>query len=87
MYWCIRRCVALAVLGLLASCAQPVLPPGAPAEPVLNVDPALHGNIAAAQQLSRQAYDRVTFAQQANDYNLGGHASRAKDLLRRQTMR
>jgi hypothetical protein len=32
--------------------------------------------------LSRQAYDSVTSAQMANDYSLGGHAARAKELLR-----
>jgi hypothetical protein len=82
MYSCLCRCVFLFVIGLLASCAQPGPPPGGPGEPVLNVDPAIHGNIAAAQSLSRQAYDYVSSAQMANDYNLGGHAARAKALLR-----
>ena len=77
-----RCCVVLIGLGLLTSCAQPGPPPSGPGEPVVNVDPALHGNIAAAQSLSRQAYDSVTLAQNANDYNLGGHAARAKELLR-----
>ena len=78
----IGRYVVLIVLPLLASCAQPGLSPDGPGEPVLNVDPALHGNIAAAQSLSRQAYDYVVSAQIANDYSLGGHAARAKELLR-----
>ncbi len=51
-------------------------------EPVLNVSPQLHGNIASAQELVRQAFDRITTAQQDNRYNLGGHAAKAKDLLR-----
>jgi hypothetical protein len=51
-------------------------------EPVQNIDPNRHGNLAAAQRLVRQAYDRVTDAQKDNRYDLGGHASRAKDLLR-----
>jgi predicted lipoprotein with Yx(FWY)xxD motif len=51
-------------------------------EPVQNVDPKRHGNIAAAQNMVRQAYDRITVAQQDNRYDLGGHANRAKDLLR-----
>lgn len=51
-------------------------------EPVRNVSPELHGNLAAAQDLVRQAFDRITTAQQDNRYNLGGHAGRAKDLLR-----
>jgi hypothetical protein len=51
------------------------------AEPATNVDPHRHGNIARAQELSRQAYDAMTAAQQANEFDLGGHASRAKELL------
>ena len=50
-------------------------------EPPRNVDPARHGNLAAAQQLIAQAYDRMTAAQRANEYDLGGHAARAKQLL------
>ena len=74
--------VLLATMVMLSACAQPMPVTYGLSEPVLNVDPALHGDIAAAQQFSRQAYDTVTIAQQANDYNLGGHAARAKDLLR-----
>jgi hypothetical protein len=50
--------------------------------PVENVDPQRHGNLAAAQRLVVQAYERLNDAQNANDYQLGGHAARAKDLLR-----
>jgi hypothetical protein len=50
-------------------------------EPVQNVDPARHGNIAAAQQLSREAFDRMTAAQEAHEFDLRGHAQRAKELL------
>lgn len=51
-------------------------------EPVQNIDRARHGNLAAAQELIRQAFDRITVAQQDNRYDLGGHAGRAKELLR-----
>lgn len=51
------------------------------AEPVQNVDPSRHGNIARAQELSRQAYDAMTAAQNANEFDMGGHAAKAKDLL------
>lgn len=51
-------------------------------EPVENVSPSRHGNLAAAQDLARQAYDRITAAQEANEFDLGGHASKAKELLR-----
>lgn len=51
-------------------------------EPVRNVSPERHGNLAAAQELVRKAFDRITEAQQDNRYDLGGHAGRAKELLR-----
>jgi hypothetical protein len=51
------------------------------AEPVQNVDPSRHGNIARAQELSRQAYDAMTAAQNANEFDMGGHAANAKNLL------
>ena len=50
-------------------------------EPVLNVSQKLHPNIAAAQRLSRQAYDKIVAAQKANEYDLEGHAQKAKELL------
>ena len=49
-------------------------------EPPVNVGER-HGNMRAAQQLIRQAWQKVTEAQQDNHYNLGGHAGRAKELL------
>jgi hypothetical protein len=51
-------------------------------EPVQNVSPQLHGNLAAAQELVRQAFDRITAAQRANEFDLAGHAGKAKELLR-----
>lgn len=50
--------------------------------PVQNIDPQRHGNLAAAQRLIGQAFERISEAQQDNRYDLGGHAGRAKDLLR-----
>jgi hypothetical protein len=41
-----------------------------------------HGNLAEAQKLVAQAFDRLTAAQDANEFQLGGHAGRAKELLR-----
>ena len=40
-----------------------------------------HPNLMAAQDLINRAYDRLTAAQQANEWDMGGHAARAKDLL------
>lgn len=41
-----------------------------------------HGNLRAAQEHIVQAWRAVDAAQEANDDRLGGHAGRAKDLLR-----
>jgi hypothetical protein len=37
--------------------------------------------LAAAQWLSQQAYEKVVAAQQANEWDMQGHAQKAKDLL------
>jgi F0F1-type ATP synthase membrane subunit b/b' len=50
-------------------------------KPVKNVSPRRHPNLAAAQRLSAQAYDKLVAAQKANEFDLGGHAQKAKDLL------
>ncbi len=49
--------------------------------PAENVNPNKHPNIAAAQRLTEQAYNKITAAQQANEWDMQGHASHAKDLL------
>jgi hypothetical protein len=51
-------------------------------EPQQDIDPARHGNLADAQNLVRDAFDRVSAAQAANNSQLGGHAARAKELMR-----
>ena len=50
-------------------------------EPVRNVSKTKHPNIAAAQKLVDQAYAKITAAQKGNEYDMGGHAAKAKDLL------
>lgn len=40
-----------------------------------------HPNIRAAHQLIVQALGRIQAAEKANEYDLGGHAAKAKDLL------
>ena len=50
-------------------------------EPARNVSASVHPNIAAAQNLSRQAYLKIVKAQRANSNDLDGHAQRAKELL------
>jgi len=50
--------------------------------PTVTIDPQSHGNLAAAQESIVVAFIRIGDAQQSNDDHLGGHAGRAKDLLR-----
>ncbi len=40
-----------------------------------------HPNLAAAQRLSQQAWEKIVAAQQANEWDLQGHAQKAKGLL------
>lgn len=50
-------------------------------KPARSVSPGRHPNIAAAQRLSRQAYDKIIAAQRANEWDMNGHAQKAKELL------
>lgn len=49
--------------------------------PLENVDPQRHPLLAAAQVLCDQAYERISAAQQQNDFDLAGHGAKAKDLI------
>jgi hypothetical protein len=49
--------------------------------PAQNIDAGRHPNLAAAQRLCNDAYYKVVAAQQSNEFDLGGHAQKAKDLL------
>jgi len=49
--------------------------------PKENISPGRHPNLAAAQRFCRQAWEKVQAAQEANEWDLGGHAKRAKELL------
>ena len=46
-----------------------------------NIAPGRHPNLAAAQRLSRQAWEKIVAAQEANEWDLQGHAQKAKNLL------
>jgi hypothetical protein len=50
-------------------------------KPVENVSGARHPNLAEAQQLSHQAWQKVLDAQKANEWDMDGHAQKAKELL------
>jgi len=49
--------------------------------PKKNISGARHPNLAAAQRLTAQAFEKITAAQEANEFDLGGHAAKAKALL------
>jgi hypothetical protein len=51
------------------------------AQPQRNISSARHPNLAAAQRLSQQAYEKIVAAQQANEWDMKGHAQKAKELL------
>ena len=63
----------LLVLGAGAAWAQK--------PPVDNVSEHKHPNLAAAQRLSHAAWEKISAAQQANEWDMAGHAAKAKDLL------
>jgi hypothetical protein len=69
----------VAIAGLMTAMALATAAVAAP--PAQNVSGNRHPNLAAAQRLSAQAFQRITAAQQANEFDLGGHAARAKELL------
>ena len=50
-------------------------------KPKDNVSGRRHPNLAAAQRLSQQAWQRVVAAQDANEFDMQGHAQKAKNLL------
>lgn len=73
-----RTWVGGALLGLSLATAGITIAQGPPQR---NVSPTRHPNIAAAQRLADQAYDKIVAAQQANEWDMGGHAQKAKKLL------
>jgi hypothetical protein len=68
---------------LLLSCAALALTLSAAfaAPPVDNVSRHKHPNLAAAQRLVTDAYEKISAAQKANEFDMGGHAQKAKELL------
>lgn len=73
----LRRYFPLQVLGLAQLTAAL-----APAQqPKQTVSGARHPNLAAAQRACQTAWDKCVAAQQANEWDMQGHAQKAKDLL------
>lgn len=49
--------------------------------PKRDISNGRHPNLAAAQRLSQQAWEKIVAAQKANEWDMQGHAQKAKDLL------
>ena len=49
--------------------------------PAQNISKSKHPNLAAAQRLSAQAFEKIKAAQEANEWDMQGHAQKAKELL------
>jgi hypothetical protein len=73
-----RTLIASSVLSLVVAVSGITVAQNHPAR---NVSSAKHPNLAAAQRLTDQAYNKIIAAQQANEWDMQGHAAKAKDLL------
>lgn len=60
----------------LALAQQKPVPP-----PRQNVSGKRHPNLATAQRLTQQAFEKISAAQEANEFDMDGHAKKAKELL------
>jgi hypothetical protein len=49
--------------------------------PAEDISPGRHPNLAEAQRLIRRAYEKIDAAQRANEWDMHGHAQKAKELL------
>jgi len=66
------------LIALVAFLAGGIL---ATAQPKVNTSAARHPNLNAAQKFCLDAYDKLGAAQQANEWDMKGHAAKAKQLL------
>jgi len=73
-----RNFVLGSVLGVGLLAGGIVIAQNPPAE---NIDPNRHPHLAAAQHHIRMAFDEISTAQHANDWDMGGHAEHARKLL------
>jgi len=64
--------ISCVVIGLLSFCITVY---------AVNVSPVRHPNLAAAQGFIEKAINKVSAAQVANEFDMNGHAAKAKTLL------
>ena len=72
-----RHRIAFGLLGLSLALTTTTIAQA----PERDIDARRHPILADAQRLVDQAYDRVSEAQRANQWDMKGHAARAKTLL------
>ena len=70
-----RIAYAVMIVGMALSATN------AMAQSRVQVNPRRNPNIAQAQALINQAYQYILAAQRQNEFDMGGHAERAKELL------
>jgi hypothetical protein len=71
-----RRALPIALFAALLAAGS-----AAAKKPADNVSAKKHPNLAAAQRLSTQAWEKIVAAQKANEWDMEGHAQKAKELL------
>ena len=49
--------------------------------PERDISAQKHPNLAAAQRFTDQAFNKISAAQEANEFDMNGHAAKAKELL------
>src|SRR5215472_2261618 len=69
------------LLGLMTPGIMSAAPVPPQKKPVENVSPRRHPNLARAQKQTENAFNSITAAQKANEWDLAGHATKAKELL------
>jgi hypothetical protein len=74
----LRRAVLAATLGFGVAASGVMI---AQDRPERDVRPGRHPNLAAAQRLVDQAFNKISAAQDANEWDMDGHAAKAKELL------
>lgn len=70
--------IALSLLGLSLVITGSTIAQGPPEH---DINPRRHPILADAQRLCDQAYNRISDAQRANEWDMRGHAAKAKALL------
>jgi hypothetical protein len=66
---------------LAGSCLLLGVVVGAAQRPEQDISNARHPNLAAAQRFCLQAFEKINAAQRANEWDMAGHAQKAKDLV------